>query len=159
PPPAPTRHLRLGRPVLAWRCGRAETERCGCSSYLRTAFGCATAGVPIASPVGERSDKAGVRGARGAGERNGKGENMHGRNGVRQSPGAYAYAPLVALIAVATLLLSPAFAAAQGSNGRSSPLSRADDWSPPTTVYIPDTGQTINGVFLDFWRNNDGATN
>lgn len=32
-----------------------------------------------------------------------------------------------------------------------------DNWSPPSTVYIPDTGQTMNGVFLDFWRANGGA--
>ncbi len=33
----------------------------------------------------------------------------------------------------------------------------ADDWAPPSTVYIPETGQTINGVFLDYWRSNGGA--
>ena len=26
------------------------------------------------------------------------------------------------------------------------------DWSPPTTVYIPETGQTIDRLFLDLWR-------
>ena len=36
--------------------------------------------------------------------------------------------------------------------------SADDDWSPPDTVYIPDTGQTINGVFLTYWRANGGAT-
>ena len=25
-------------------------------------------------------------------------------------------------------------------------------WNPPTTVYIPETGQSIDGVFLDVWR-------
>jgi lipoprotein-anchoring transpeptidase ErfK/SrfK len=25
-------------------------------------------------------------------------------------------------------------------------------WNPPTTVYIPETGQAIDGVFLDAWR-------
>ena len=28
----------------------------------------------------------------------------------------------------------------------------AADWSPPSTVYIPETGQSIDGVFLDVWR-------
>ncbi len=32
------------------------------------------------------------------------------------------------------------------------------NWSPPQTVYIPETGQTIDGVFLDLWRNWGGAT-
>ncbi len=40
---------------------------------------------------------------------------------------------------------SPVFAAAQ------------DAWSPPTTVYIPQTGHTIDGVFLDVWRAWSGA--
>ncbi|MDQ3779393.1 MAG: L,D-transpeptidase [Chloroflexota bacterium] len=26
------------------------------------------------------------------------------------------------------------------------------EWSPPRTVYIPETGQLIDGVFLDLWR-------
>lgn len=32
-------------------------------------------------------------------------------------------------------------------------------WSPPRTVYIPETGQSIDGVFLDFWRANNGIAN
>ena len=31
------------------------------------------------------------------------------------------------------------------------------DWAPPRTVYIPDTGQTIDGLFLDLWRSGGGA--
>jgi hypothetical protein len=31
------------------------------------------------------------------------------------------------------------------------------DWAPPTTVYIPATGQTIDGLFLDLWRSGGGA--
>ncbi|MGH2560841.1 MAG: L,D-transpeptidase family protein [Thermomicrobiales bacterium] len=30
------------------------------------------------------------------------------------------------------------------------------DWSPPRTVYIPETGHSIDGVFLDYWRANSG---
>lgn len=31
------------------------------------------------------------------------------------------------------------------------------DWAPPRTVFIPETGQTIDGVFLDQWRAGGGA--
>jgi uncharacterized protein with LGFP repeats len=31
------------------------------------------------------------------------------------------------------------------------------NWSPPRTVYIPETGQMIDGVFLDKWRAAGGA--
>ncbi|HET9702452.1 MAG TPA: L,D-transpeptidase, partial [Vicinamibacterales bacterium] len=31
------------------------------------------------------------------------------------------------------------------------------NWSPPTTVYIPETGQSIDGLFLDLWRSGGGA--
>lgn len=30
-------------------------------------------------------------------------------------------------------------------------------WNPPTTVYIPEAGQSIDGVFLDAWREWGGA--
>jgi len=30
-------------------------------------------------------------------------------------------------------------------------------WTPPRTVYIPETGQTIDGLFLDLWRAGGGA--
>src|SRR5215204_7374281 len=31
------------------------------------------------------------------------------------------------------------------------------NWSPPSTVYIPETGQTSDGLFLDLWRTGGGA--
>jgi hypothetical protein len=31
------------------------------------------------------------------------------------------------------------------------------NWSPPSTVFIPETGQTIDGLFLDLWRSGGGA--
>lgn len=31
------------------------------------------------------------------------------------------------------------------------------DWAPPFTVYIPETGQTIDRLFLDQWRGGGGA--
>ena len=39
---------------------------------------------------------------------------------------------------------------------QTAPVANAD-WAPPTTVYIPDTGQTIDGLFLDLWREWGGA--
>jgi hypothetical protein len=31
------------------------------------------------------------------------------------------------------------------------------DWAPPSTVYIPETGHTLDRLFLDLWRNAGGA--
>lgn len=31
-------------------------------------------------------------------------------------------------------------------------------WSPPATVYIPETGQSLDQLFLDLWRNSGGAS-
>ncbi|MBA2521050.1 MAG: L,D-transpeptidase family protein [Chloroflexia bacterium] len=31
------------------------------------------------------------------------------------------------------------------------------EWSPPSTVYIPETGHSVDGVFLDVWRAWGGA--
>src|SRR5215208_6416455 len=31
------------------------------------------------------------------------------------------------------------------------------NWSPPSTVYIPETGHSIDGLFLDLWRSGGGA--
>jgi lipoprotein-anchoring transpeptidase ErfK/SrfK len=56
---------------------------------------------------------------------------------------------LIALAAVLTLLLAPLTA--------SQPAAAQDDWAPPRTVLIPETGHTIDGVFLDVWREWGGA--
>ena len=40
----------------------------------------------------------------------------------------------------------------------SGPPPGFQNWSPPRTVFIPDTGQSIDGVFLDAWRNWGGVT-
>ncbi len=55
-------------------------------------------------------------------------------------------AVLVALTALLILLLVPQGTSAQGN------------WSAPRTVYIPETGHTIDGVFLDVWRASGGVT-
>ncbi|MGH2618914.1 MAG: hypothetical protein ACRDJC_27110, partial [Thermomicrobiales bacterium] len=31
------------------------------------------------------------------------------------------------------------------------------NWAPPRTVFIPETGHTIDGLFLDLWRSGGGA--
>ncbi|MCC6792387.1 MAG: L,D-transpeptidase [Thermomicrobiales bacterium] len=65
----------------------------------------------------------------------------------------------VAAMLVAVLLpLGAAAATQQGSSAVSSGNAPAP-WSPPRTVYIPETGQSIDGVFLDFWRANNGIAN
>lgn len=52
--------------------------------------------------------------------------------------------------ALALLALVLPLAALFAMPGQSS--AQDSDWSAPSTVYIPDTGQTIDGVFLDQWR-------
>jgi lipoprotein-anchoring transpeptidase ErfK/SrfK len=69
-----------------------------------------------------------------------------------------ALAPLVAFLTLLILLASPFGAAAQGSAGKSD-VQQRNDWSPPNTVFIPETGHFIDGVFLDFWRGNNGINN
>src|SRR5688500_6668850 len=31
------------------------------------------------------------------------------------------------------------------------------NWTPPPTVYVPETGQTIDRAFLDLWRTGGGV--
>ncbi|MDP9370155.1 MAG: hypothetical protein M3Q03_18110, partial [Chloroflexota bacterium] len=33
----------------------------------------------------------------------------------------------------------------------------AEDWTLPTRVYVPETGHTVDGLFLDLWRNGGGV--
>jgi len=53
----------------------------------------------------------------------------------------------IALTALALSFATPRQASAQSVTG----------WAPPSTVYIPETGQSIDGVFLDYWRSWGGA--
>lgn len=39
----------------------------------------------------------------------------------------------------------------------SGPPPGYQNWSPPTTVYIPETGHSVDGVFLDAWRDWGGV--
>jgi lipoprotein-anchoring transpeptidase ErfK/SrfK len=66
------------------------------------------------------------------------------------------------VVAVAIVaMLAPMFVAgakagpvaAQGND-----LDSASQWAAPRTVYIPETGHSIDGVFLDYWRYNGGVS-
>ena len=57
---------------------------------------------------------------------------------------------LWSLIAVVALLVTVAAPAASAY-----PVD--PNWSPPTTIYIPETGHSIDGLFLDLWRSGGGA--
>jgi lipoprotein-anchoring transpeptidase ErfK/SrfK len=70
-------------------------------------------------------------------------------------------ASMLAAIAMLAALLLPL-----GAGATAQPISASDPsgdapsvWSPPRTVYIPETGHSIDGVFLDFWRANNGIAN
>ena len=39
----------------------------------------------------------------------------------------------------------------------SGPPPGYQNWNPPSTVFIPETGQSVDGVFLDAWRDWGGA--
>ena len=49
---------------------------------------------------------------------------------------------MLVFILLAAMLLLPA----------SAPPVTAQEWSAPRTVYVPETGQTADGYFLDVWR-------
>lgn len=61
--------------------------------------------------------------------------------------GVAALALLALVLPLAALFALPGQASAQDS-----------EWSAPSTVFIPDTGQTIDGVFLDQWRTGGGVS-
>lgn len=56
------------------------------------------------------------------------------------------------ILAVVTLLMSTMLPAMQAS------AQRSDGWAPPPTVYLPETGHTLDQLFLDLWRSAGGAS-
>jgi len=81
-----------------------------------------------------------------------------------RSRGFNPFTGMLAIVVVAALLvLTPLLAAAQAiestANTSTSSSATASNWKAPRTVYIPQTGQTIDGVFLDYWRQNSGIAN
>lgn len=61
----------------------------------------------------------------------------------------------VALVLV-SLIFGPVAASAQDISPVTPTTTSTSTWSPPRTVYIPQTGHSIDGVFLDYWRANNG---
>ena len=65
------------------------------------------------------------------------------------------------LFLLVVLVLSPLMAttssAAPAPASADLPSSEQEAWSAPRTVYIPASGHTIDGVFLDFWRAAGGS--
>lgn len=60
-----------------------------------------------------------------------------------------------ALIVAAAWIIVTSLTPLAGSPASAAPTG----WTAPRTVYIPETGQSIDGVFLDFWRGNNGIAN
>ncbi|MDQ3695816.1 MAG: L,D-transpeptidase [Chloroflexota bacterium] len=58
-----------------------------------------------------------------------------------------------ALLAM-TLLCAPIAIGPEGHSAAAYPVD--PNWTPPPTVYIPETGQTIDRLFLDLWRTGGG---
>ncbi|HVL25720.1 MAG TPA: hypothetical protein VM450_16645, partial [Thermomicrobiales bacterium] len=59
-------------------------------------------------------------------------------------------AGMLAMIAAVIALLLTSFLPASAQQPRS-------DWAPPSTVYIPETGHSLDQLFLDLWRGAGGA--
>lgn len=66
------------------------------------------------------------------------GNGLRGRAGYRCAWGIRPIA-VTAIIVMLAAILTPVAASAQG-------------WSAPRTVYVPSTGHTTDGLFLDLWR-------
>ncbi|HQY30756.1 MAG TPA: L,D-transpeptidase family protein [Thermomicrobiales bacterium] len=66
---------------------------------------------------------------------------------------------LIALLALVTMVFGPVAASAQTIDSTAPTATTVQNWTAPRTVFIPQTGQTIDGVFLDFWRANSGIAN
>src|SRR5829696_2848843 len=62
-------------------------------------------------------------------------------------------ARLLAGLVVAVLMLS----AMPFANQRVDAQRVDPNWAPPPTVYIPETGHTLDRLFLDLWRQAGGA--
>ncbi|MGH2532283.1 MAG: L,D-transpeptidase [Thermomicrobiales bacterium] len=58
---------------------------------------------------------------------------------------------------LATILIAALFVAALAPVATAQDSVSRSNWSPPRTVYIPETGQTLDRLFLDLWRSAGGA--
>lgn len=68
----------------------------------------------------------------------------------RQRPG---FRSIVMVIAVIALVMSSLLPLMQHKAS-----AQSSDWAPPATVYIPETGHSLDQLFLDLWRNGGGAS-
>ncbi len=59
----------------------------------------------------------------------------------------------VAAIAGIVALVFPLIPSPASAQDRAS----SEEWAPPTRVYVPETGHTVDGLFLDLWRNGGGV--
>jgi len=59
----------------------------------------------------------------------------------------------ITVLSVLLALLAPLSSVAQAIQS----TDPSANWAPPTTVYIPQTGQTLDRLFLDLWREGGGA--
>lgn len=66
--------------------------------------------------------------------------------------------PRLLLTLLLAAILTPAFSLAFPAHSglKTASAQSAADWAPPRTVYIPETGHTIDGYFLDLWREAGG---
>jgi hypothetical protein len=65
---------------------------------------------------------------------------------------------LATLALVATLFAPLTMASGAQQIESNSRESQSSSWSPPRTVYIEETGHTLDQLFLDLWRNAGGAS-
>ena len=84
---------------------------------------------------------------------------VHSVFGFHQRGARAARASLALFAVVLMLVLGPVMASAQTVESTTASTTTPTNWKAPRTVYIPQTGQTIDGVFLDYWRANSGIAN
>lgn len=73
-------------------------------------------------------------------------------SGARQRSARIGAGSLALILAIFSLMLSSFMPMTQQAGAQPS------DWSPPTTVYIPETGHSLDRLFLDLWRGAGGAS-
>ena len=69
----------------------------------------------------------------------------------------YSWLALAAMVALLLGAVSEPGAQATGSVAPRDEVTWGAQWSAPTSVYIPASGQHLNGPFLDYWRKNGGS--
>ena len=71
--------------------------------------------------------------------------NVAMRSGVRQAGTRQMFKRVWFAVAIVAMLLP-----------LSSLAATAAHWAPPRTVFVPESGQTVDGLFLDLWRDHRG---